>query len=75
MVLSRFSYKRVERMLIEGNQISSGIVRKHPSHAALARIGCHAVVDSIVHTHRMGHLLGESALEVDVVIDYREILP
>ena len=35
MVLSRFSYKRVERMLIEGNQISSG-VRPHASMASTA---------------------------------------
>lgn len=50
-----------------------GIVGEHPAHAALAGVGCHSVVDAVVHAHRMGHLLGEVALEVDVVVDDREV--
>ena len=50
-----------------------GVVREHATHAALAGIRCHAVVDAIIHGHCVGHLLGQVALEVDVVVDDGEV--
>ncbi len=49
------------------------IVCQHAANAALARIGRHPVVDTVIHAHRMRHLFGQASLEVDMIVDDREV--
>ena len=50
------------------------VVGQHTAYTALARIGSHTIINTIVHGEAMRLLLGEATFQVHVPVDHWEIL-
>ena len=50
------------------------VVGQHTAYTALARIGSHAIINTVVHGEAMCLLLSEATFQVYVPVDHREIL-
>ena len=50
------------------------VVGKHTANPACSRIRSYAVVDAVIHAHRMSHLRGQTSFQMDMPVNNREIL-